>query len=395
MKYKYVIITFFLSCFLVNISFAKDDNPVSLTATGSGKNFEDAKLNALRSAVSQAYGAFISSETVIINDELKKEEIVSISTGNIQEYELLSQIQMPNGDISVTLSVIVSLSKLATFAQSKGVSVSFKGEAFGEEYKLKKFNEESEKKSISALCSICKVLLASSLDYSLSVKEPIKVNNGYLVELNILATSNDNLKQFYDYFTKTLSSISLTSTEKSLYTKRGEQYYSMIGFDFRSIESYKAILDFLVQSNYYIFNFKIKAGSLIIQPEKSNIEYLSTNYYGENQKIKKEGKYDESASNKFRTFFDYSYPPCAFYNNQGYLMSDKELYKYYLTRSSDDKASPSDGTVYLVWELFKGHTAMGKVILKEKTKIKFNLSYYLVALPDEISGIDKFEISKR
>ena len=61
---------------------------VTLTVVGSGKTIEEAKTNALRSAIEQAYGVFVSSNTEILNDELIKDEIVSISSGNIKEFKI-------------------------------------------------------------------------------------------------------------------------------------------------------------------------------------------------------------------------------------------------------------------------------------------------------------------
>lgn len=39
---------------------AQDDKTVTLTVSGSGKTIETARLNALRSAIEQAFGTFIS-----------------------------------------------------------------------------------------------------------------------------------------------------------------------------------------------------------------------------------------------------------------------------------------------------------------------------------------------
>ena len=73
---------------------AQNTNDVTLTVVGSGKTIEEAKTNALRSAIEQAYGAFVSSNTEILNDEIVKNEIVSISSGNIKEFKILSQSEL-------------------------------------------------------------------------------------------------------------------------------------------------------------------------------------------------------------------------------------------------------------------------------------------------------------
>ena len=53
---------------------AADD--ITLVVDGEGKDKTEATKNALRSAIEQSYGTFVSANTVILNDELVKDEIV-------------------------------------------------------------------------------------------------------------------------------------------------------------------------------------------------------------------------------------------------------------------------------------------------------------------------------
>ena len=76
-----------ISMFFILPLLAQTESKVAiLTVSGSGKTQEEAKQNALRNAIEQAFGTFISSNTQILNDNLVKDEIVSVSNGNIQEY---------------------------------------------------------------------------------------------------------------------------------------------------------------------------------------------------------------------------------------------------------------------------------------------------------------------
>jgi hypothetical protein len=95
MKIKLTIFLLFIaiSSFSQNIN---DDKTVTLTVSGTGKTLEEAKTNALRSAIEQAFGAFISSKTEILNDNLVKDEIVSVSNGNIQSFEILNHFLNSN-----------------------------------------------------------------------------------------------------------------------------------------------------------------------------------------------------------------------------------------------------------------------------------------------------------
>ena len=75
---------------------------------------EEAKTNALRSAIEQAFGTFISSKTEILNDNLVKDEVVSVANGNIQKFDVVSQVEIPNNGFAITLNVIVSINKLTS-----------------------------------------------------------------------------------------------------------------------------------------------------------------------------------------------------------------------------------------------------------------------------------------
>lgn len=128
-----------LSCFVfLFLSFLAPAQPseVTLVVTGEGLTREAATTNALRSAIEQTYGVFVSANTEILNDELVRDEIATISSGNIQKYNEIACIDLPNGNKEVTLQATVSVSKLVSYAQSKGAECEFAGAAFGANLKL-------------------------------------------------------------------------------------------------------------------------------------------------------------------------------------------------------------------------------------------------------------------
>ena len=55
-----------------------DAKTVTLTEEGQGKSKDEAKYSALRNILEKAFGAFISSNTTLLNDNLIKDEIVSL-----------------------------------------------------------------------------------------------------------------------------------------------------------------------------------------------------------------------------------------------------------------------------------------------------------------------------
>ena len=64
--------------FFTAVTFAQVSE-VTLTVIGTGENEEKATLQALRSAIEQTFGTFVSANTTILNDKLVQDEIVSVS----------------------------------------------------------------------------------------------------------------------------------------------------------------------------------------------------------------------------------------------------------------------------------------------------------------------------
>ena len=225
---KKIVILFFL--LLNSVVNAQEEKTVTLNVSGTGKTIEEARLNALRSAIEQAFGAFISSKTEILNDNVVKDEIVSISNGNIQKYDVISQVEIPNNGFAITLSATVSISKLTTFAESKGITVEFNGGMFAMNVKLKEINEKAEYKAIGRLCRVLFDILKESYDYNLTVSEP-KLNrdtNKYRVNFRISTVENNNYKSFINFLITSINKIALTETDATEIENLNKETYSFI-----------------------------------------------------------------------------------------------------------------------------------------------------------------------
>ncbi len=151
---------------------AEAPQEVTLTVSSDGPTKEDAMKNALRSAIEQAYGAFVSANTTILNDELVKDEIVTISNGSIKNYTEISDVQTGNGSHFVTLSATVSLPNLVTYAKNHGSECEFAGNTFGMEMKLYELQKQNELKALYNLSDQIEALLPVTMKHELKVGEP-------------------------------------------------------------------------------------------------------------------------------------------------------------------------------------------------------------------------------
>ncbi len=144
-----------LFVFAQQVTFAQDaDKTVSITVSGSGKTQDDAKQSALRSAIEQAFGAFISSKTEILNDQVVADQIASVANGNIQSFDILNESQLPNGSWGITLKALVSISKLTSFVEAKGIAIEIKGGMFALNIKQQLLNEQGEIKAVSEMVGL-------------------------------------------------------------------------------------------------------------------------------------------------------------------------------------------------------------------------------------------------
>lgn len=207
--------TILLTIFMVAVCAAQDE--VTLTVTGSGATKEEAVNNALRSAVAQTYGVFVSANTQLLNDSLVKDEVATVTSGNIKEYKEIASLNLPNNLIEVTLQTTVSVSKLVSYAQSKGATAELSGATFAKNLKMRQFNQDNELKAISNFLGILPELLPTCYDRKLIVSEPTMDGNDVQVPMKIEYIPNENLDNVINTFENIIKSLSLSKDEVKEY----------------------------------------------------------------------------------------------------------------------------------------------------------------------------------
>lgn len=205
-----------------------NDKVVSLVVNGTGSTKEEATKNALRSAIEQAFGTFVSSNTTVLDDELIKDEIVTVSTGNIKTYKVLSSSQSSSGLFDVSVQAIVSIDQLTKFAQSKGMQTELAGASFVMNMKMRELNKKNEVSAIAHMIEKAETIAQNGLfDYKLEMGEPKLIgNHTYEIGVEVLVCENENTKAFYNTIYKTLDALSLSEKEQEEYRKSGLKYYT-------------------------------------------------------------------------------------------------------------------------------------------------------------------------
>ena len=312
-------------------AYAQDNKIVTLVVSGQGKSKDEAKQNALRSAIEQAFGAFVSSKTEILNDSLVKDEIVSVANGNIQEFNIISEVQIPNGEYATSLKATVSVTKLTAFVESKGVIAEFKGNILAANVKQQILNEQNEIKSIENIVNTCKEILDLSCDFELVRGEPQQKNNDnniWSVPITINVLLNKNIEQFTQYIMNSIKGICMTPDEIIQYNKLGKKTYQFILGDTNSsgkIKKSSAISDnieFLeknAKSNQYL-DYKIFS-SLTNQIvfESNNFDLVKSEFM----------KYKESENHNYQIYyFDKRTLPIYHFRTMKSIVSVIDLINY-------------------------------------------------------------------
>jgi hypothetical protein len=263
--------------FTINVN-AQDEKNVTLVVSGQGKTKDEAQQKALRSAIEQAFGTFISSKTEILNDNLVKDEIVSVTNGNIQKFEPVSEVQLPDGSYASTLKATVSVSKLTSFSKNKGVEVEFKGDLFASNILIQELYEKNEFSSIENLVTILKNISEKSFNYSIAAAEPFSGSGKWNIPLTINVTANENFVNIPTLLEQNLNSLKLSSIEVDNYTKLKKVVYPLTLatpkakgiYYLRNKKSIELIVDFVYSLNNVISNISIFNGLEKINLEKYN-----------------------------------------------------------------------------------------------------------------------------
>ena len=184
--------SFALMCLMsITMLSAQGVEEVTLVVSGDGPTKEDATHVALRSAIEQAFGCFVSANTEILNDSLVKDEIVTITSGNIKSYEEINVATLESNNVSVTLKATVSINNLITYAQSKGSACELSGALLTQEKRMIEMNVANTKKALQHLFILVNEYVAQHdlWDYTLNI-ESVKLDG--TVETSVICKRNAN-----------------------------------------------------------------------------------------------------------------------------------------------------------------------------------------------------------
>jgi len=247
-------------------AFAQDAKLETIIAFGTGVDESIALTNAKLSALEQLFGTFISTTTIIENDSIVMNKIISITNGQITNYEIVKSEKTDYGYI-VTIKLAANISKLVNFCESIGIEANVKGSLFSGNLATKMNNRTNEVYVIQNFIKTFKSEISSMFDYNISTDEPIKASNAdkYLIRINSSVVVNRNFNSIVNVLINLIDHVAIKQSELVDFKKSNLEFYPMIIVSedkicyrfLRSKDSQKLILDFVKNIEQYLKNITI------------------------------------------------------------------------------------------------------------------------------------------
>lgn len=189
------------------------DGEKKVIADGYGSTPDEALQNALRNAVEQAAGAYVSSITEIENDEIVKDEVLSLSHGFIKTHRKLSESKFDDEYKVVAAAIIVEKQMLERL-EASGLKVDYN--AGGLVSKLKEWDrmKQDEYNMATALFDVHNMKDYGIIwDYNIRTDEPARNGDTYTFTGTVSAKTNPNYTVEFYNLKNILSELALETRE--------------------------------------------------------------------------------------------------------------------------------------------------------------------------------------
>ncbi len=186
-----------------------------------GESPEKALENALRNDVEEAVGSLVSSETIIENDEIVKDEVLSYSKGFIKTYKKLSE-EKDDGDYKVSVVAIITQKQLIEKLEATGVKVEYQTSGmFAQLQAWDKMKQDEFEMAKKVLTINQDKKYPIAYNFEVSVGTPERSGDYYYIDTKIMAKPNANYEAIISNTKALLNEIAYEAKEYSYFMDIG------------------------------------------------------------------------------------------------------------------------------------------------------------------------------
>ncbi len=220
------VLFYFGICFHTN---AQTNQVETVVAFGTGANQADALYNAKINAMDQIFGTFISTKTVITNDSVAMNNVISITNGKITNYEIIKTDKTELGYI-ITIKVSANLQNLVAFCNTIGIESYVQGSMFSDNLGTKLKNKENEIKVLNNFLETFKKEIPTIFDYTIKTNEPLKASNSenFLIKINCEFALNKNYNSILNVLIDLINEIGIRESELPDYKRSNLEYFPIL-----------------------------------------------------------------------------------------------------------------------------------------------------------------------
>jgi hypothetical protein len=174
-----------------------------VVTSGYGRNPDAALTQALRNAVEEAVGTYITSTTLLENNELIEDKILSLSRGFIKDFKKLSEIKV-GGETKVTVSAIVTGTQILETLKASGIKVKVAGKKMFQQFASLDRQMEDEYRLLYGLLKY--LPKEGPLNYKVEILgQPVRNGGNYELKVKVIGTINQNFKNQFSNFRNILN----------------------------------------------------------------------------------------------------------------------------------------------------------------------------------------------
>ena len=203
---KRIMVTVLLLCLaLAQFTGAADEGVIEVTATGIGVDSNAALKNAYKSAVEQAVGSLVDSKTMVENDEIISDKILSHSGGFVERYDMLGEPETGEGLVTVKIKAQVKRTRLIGSITAEGMILK---ESVGDNLNAAVVTKAAESQSADEMFRrLWDGFPDGYLDAKFISGEPVKSGKEFEVKVEI-SIDEERLKAFDKQVMEVLGKIS-------------------------------------------------------------------------------------------------------------------------------------------------------------------------------------------